>query len=153
VAFCRHQLGLESCVTSVGDAAREQVRAELERADIFLHTAVTEGFSNAVIEAQASGLPVVASDAGGLPENVEDAVTGFVVARRDPQAAAEKVALLARDPELRQRMGQAGRERARRRFSLDAHLEAFQRFYRGVAEPRADTANERAGEPDLAGRV
>jgi colanic acid/amylovoran biosynthesis glycosyltransferase len=141
VAFCRHQLGLEDCVTLVGAAGRERVRAELEWADIFLHTAVTEGFCNAVIEAQASGLPVVTSDAGGLPENVEDGVTGFVVRRRDPRATAEKLMRLARDPALRERMGQAGRERARRCFSLPAHVRAFQDFY------------ERAGQPDLARRA
>ncbi len=141
VAFCRHQLGLEDCVTLVGAAGRERVRAELEWADIFLHTAVTEGFCNAVIEAQAGGLPVVTSDAGGLPENVEDGVTGFVVRRRDPRSTAEKLMLLARDPALRERMGQAGRERARRCFSLAAHLRAFQNFY------------ERAGQPDLARRA
>jgi colanic acid/amylovoran biosynthesis glycosyltransferase len=151
VAFCRHQLELEDTVTLVGAAERERVRAELEWADIFLHTAVTEGFSNAVIEAQASGLPVVTSDAGGLPENVEDGVTGFVVPRRDPRAAADCVERLARDPALRERLGQAGRERVQQRFSLEAQIRAFQELYRRVIE--SGTADERAGEPYLARRV
>jgi colanic acid/amylovoran biosynthesis glycosyltransferase len=151
VAFCRHQLGLGDVVTLVGAAGRERVRAELGWADVYLHAAVTEGFSNAVIEAQASGLPVVTSDAGGLPENVEDGVTGFVVPRRDPRAAAERVERLARDGELRARMGQAGRERARRCFSLGEQLQAFQDLYRRVLD--SGMVDERASEPYLARRA
>ena len=151
VAFCRHQLGLDDCVTLAGTAGPEQVRTELARADLFLHAAVTEGFSNAVIEAQASGLPVVTTDAGGLPENVEDAVTGFVVPRRNPWAAAEKVALLACDPALRERMGRAGRRRARQQFSLPAHLAAFERLYRDLADGKPVDAP--TSEPYLVGRA
>ena len=85
---------------------------------------IEEGFCNAVIEAQAMELPVVTSDAGGLPENVEDGVTGFVVPRRNPAALADKLALLARDPALRRRLGCAGRARATARFDLDRQAEA-----------------------------
>jgi colanic acid/amylovoran biosynthesis glycosyltransferase len=153
VAYCRHQLGLEDAATFVGAAGRGQVRAELAWADVFLHAAVTEGFCNAVIEAQASGLPVVTSDAGGLPENVSDGVTGLVAPRRDPAVLADKIRLLAADPELRERMGRAGRERAQQQFSLQAHLEAFEAFYRGLAEAGRSAADERAGEPYLARRA
>lgn len=153
VAFCRHQLGLAGCVFLMGSQGRESVRAELRRADVFLHTAVTEGFSNAVIEAQACGLPAVVSDAGGLPDNVADGVTGFVTRRRDPEAAAEKLLELARDAALRERMGRAGRERAESRFGLAPHLEAFQEFYRRAAEAGGWAEDEQADRAYLAGRV
>lgn len=132
VAFCRHQLGLEDCVCLLGAQPRERVREQMLRADIFLHAAVSEGFCNAVLEAQAMRLPVVCSDAGGLPENVLDGVTGFVVPRRDPEALAEKLALFAADPELRWQMGQAGRERVCDRFNLGQQISAFAEFYQTV---------------------
>ena len=81
VAFARHQLGLEQLVRLLGPLSGDQVKAELRQAGLFLHAAVSEGFCNAVLEAQAVGLPVVTTDADGLPENVADGVTGFVVPR------------------------------------------------------------------------
>jgi colanic acid/amylovoran biosynthesis glycosyltransferase len=102
-------------------------------ADIMVHAAVEEGFCNAVIEAQAMELPVVTSDAGGLPENVEDGVTGFVVPRRNAEAMAEKIIELARDASLRQRLGAAGRARALERFDLDRQAAAFVRLYTELA--------------------
>ncbi len=132
VSFAAHQLGLEGQVDFLGALPPERVREELRAADIFLHSAVSEGFCNAVMEAQAMGLPVVCTDAGGLPENVVDGVTGFVVPRRDPHALADKLALLARDPELRQRLGCAGRQRVLERFRLEDQLAKFEALYRQV---------------------
>lgn len=130
--FAARQWGLleSGVVQFVGALPREEVAAWLRRADVMLHAAVDEGFCNAVIEAQAAGLPVVCSDAGGLPENVQDGLTGFVVPRRDPPALAEKLILLARDSELRRRMGRAGRERASNRFDLTGQVAAFVQLYR-----------------------
>lgn len=102
--FCRHQMGLECQVRFLGDQSREVVREQMTWADVFLHAAVEEGFCNAVIEAQAMGLPVVCSDAGGLDENVVDGETGFVVRRRNALALAEKLAVLSRDAVLRQKI-------------------------------------------------
>jgi colanic acid/amylovoran biosynthesis glycosyltransferase len=133
VAFARHQLGLESNVDLLGVQPRRAVWQQMAWADVFLHPAVSEGFSNAVIEAQAMELPVVCSDAGGLPENVAGGETGFVVPRRDPQALAEKLAVLAGDPGLRLQMGKAGRERVLRCFCLEDQLSAFERLYRELS--------------------
>lgn len=131
--FCRYQLGLEERVTFLGAVSHAQVIEEMRQADIFLHAAVSEGFCNAVIEAQAMCLPIVASDAGGLSENVDNGITGFVVPRRDPQAIAEKLLQLANDVELRSRMGHAGRERVEQYFRLEQQMDAFERFFQQVA--------------------
>ena len=130
LAFARHQLGVESAVHFLGAATPAQVRQVLLEADVFLHASVSEGFGNAVLEAQAMALPVVCSDAGGLPENVIDGETGWVVPRRDARALAEKLARLARDPASRQRLGAAGRQRVVEHFQLNKQLEAFDEFYR-----------------------
>lgn len=129
LAFARHQLGLEREITFLGEQTRERVRVELEWADVFLHAAVSEGFCNAVLEAQAMGVPVVTSDADGLAENVEDGVTGFVVPRRDPAAMAARAVQLSADADLRGRMGNAGRERVVRKFILRDQIRKFEVFY------------------------
>lgn len=134
VAFARHQLGLHATVELLGPRSPEEVKREYLWADAFLHPAVSEGFSNAVIEAQAMGLPVVCTDAGGLPENVANGETGYVVPRRDPDSLTEKLALLAHDVNLRRRMGIAGRERVMERFPIDRQLEAFAALYRRTVE-------------------
>ena len=97
-----------------------------------LHAAVSEGLCNAVLEAQAMALPVVCTDAGGLPENVVDEETGYVVPTRDSEALAAKLAILAEQPEVRKRMGKAGRAHVETEFRPDAQIDAFGRFYAGV---------------------
>lgn len=136
LAFARQQLGLERSVTLVGACPPPRVSDHLAWADVFVHPAVSEGFCNAVIEAQAAALPVVTSDAGGLGENVADGETGFVVPRRNPEQLAAKLAQLAADGEVRRRMGRAARQRAVTHFSLDAQMTAFEGFYQAAAEHR-----------------
>ncbi len=132
LAYAQYQLGVERSVQFLGALPRAKVREELLAADMFLHAAVSEGFGNAVIEAQAMALPVVCSDIGGLPENVADGETGFVVPRRNATALAEKLAVLAREPDLRRRMGEAGRRRVLGHFQINDQISKFERFYRQV---------------------
>ena len=132
VALARHELGLEQVVHLLGGRPPAEVLTEMAWADVLLHAAVSEGFCNAVIEAQAMELPVICTDADGLSENVADGETGFVVPRRDAHAMANKLALLAGDPRLRRRLGEAGRRRALKRFRRADQIDAFERFYRQV---------------------
>jgi len=127
--LCCHQLGLETEVEFLGAMPHEKVMVNLRWADVFLHAAISEGFCNAVLEAQTMGLPVVTSDADGLSENVQDGVTGFVVPRRDPAALAEKIFMLCRDTALRVRLGENGRARAAREFSIERQIERFAEIY------------------------
>lgn len=132
LSFARREMGLETSVTFLGGASPATVRDELQRADIFLHAAVAEGFSNAVLEAQAMELPIVSSDACGLPENVAAGVTGFVVPRRDPAALADQILKLAVQPELRRTMGRAGRRRVLEEFDPEKQIDAFEELYESV---------------------
>lgn len=120
---------LDGFVKLLGAIPREKVKEELEKADIFLHTAVLEGFSNAVLEAQAMELPVVCSDAGGLPENVEDGKTGFLVVSRKPEKFAEKLAKLIDNPDLRRKIGKNGRKRVIENFNLEKQSREFKDMY------------------------
>ena len=129
LAYAQHQLGLQDVVNLIGPLPHSEVLEHLSHADVFLHPAVSEGFCNAVLEAQAMELPVVVTDADGLGENVEDGVTGFVVVRRDPEALARRLEQLAGDPELGRRMGRAGRSRVLEHFRPEQEIEAFEQLY------------------------
>jgi colanic acid/amylovoran biosynthesis glycosyltransferase len=117
----------------------------MQSADVLLHAAVSEGFCNAVVEAQAMELPVVCTDADGLRENVADGETGFVVERRNPAALAGKVEKLAQDPQLRRRMGEAGRRRVTSRFQLRDQIDRFERFYSAILGREVAPIPERDG--------
>jgi colanic acid/amylovoran biosynthesis glycosyltransferase len=134
VAFACHQLGLTGRVALLGARTPREVPGQIVWSDVLVHAAVSEGFCNAVIEGQAMARPVVCTDAGGLPENVVDGETGFVVPRRDPDAMAQKLALLAADPGLRKRMGEAGRRRVVERFDRSRQVDSFVQFYHRVLE-------------------
>jgi len=139
IRYAIDDMRLSEVVTIAGPASRESVRSRYEWADIYLHPSVEEGLSNAVLEAQSMQLPVVVSDAGALPEAVEDGVTGFLVPRRDARAMAEKIKLLADDPALRGQMGQAGRKRVLEKFRIEDQIDKFYALYRSLLE-----GNERA---------
>ncbi|MBC7812728.1 MAG: glycosyltransferase family 4 protein [Burkholderiales bacterium] len=133
LTFAANQLGITDIVTFVGAVPREKVIAYYQDADVLLHLALEEGFCNAVIESQAMGLPVVCSDVGGLPENIADGVTGFLVPQRDPDAAADKLIELAHNPELALKMGAAGRERSFAHYDLSEQIERFTLLYLELA--------------------
>lgn len=141
LAFARRQMGLEADVEFLGPRPQAEVQAQLRWADVLLHPAVSEGFGNAVMEAQAMALPVVCSDADGLADNVADGLTGFVVPRRSPAAMAEALGRLAADPALRRQMGAAGRERVLACFRPEDQIAAFDRFYRDVTRAGAPRMN------------
>ncbi|HWQ83801.1 MAG TPA: glycosyltransferase family 4 protein [Anaerolineales bacterium] len=134
LAYARHQLGLEEVVEFLGPQPREQISTGLAWADAFLHAAVSEGFCNAVLEAQAMQVPVVCSDADGLPENVLHGVTGFVVPRRDVRALADHLEKLAASPDLRAEMGREGRQRVISHFQLEDQIKRFASFYTQILE-------------------
>jgi glycosyltransferase involved in cell wall biosynthesis len=83
----------------------------------------------------AAGLPVVTFRSGGAPEMVLDGETGFVVEVGDEIGLAEGVARLARDADLRRALGEAGRARARERFSLEGHLRRMEEVLEQAAAP------------------
>jgi glycosyltransferase involved in cell wall biosynthesis len=123
-------LGLERHILLTG--SRRDVAEILDASDIVAHPGEQEGLSNAVLEAMAAGLPVVASSVGGNPEAVEDGETGRLVPPGDAQAMASAILELLRDPVRAAAMGRAGRERARRRFSLEGMVSEVEQMYLGL---------------------
>jgi glycosyltransferase involved in cell wall biosynthesis len=102
-------------------------------AAVFVMPSYYETFGIACLEAMAFGLPIVATTAGGLPEVVEDGVTGLLVPPGDAHALAAAILRLLHDADLRQRLGQAGRARVLREFTVDCVVERTVAVYRDVA--------------------
>jgi glycosyltransferase involved in cell wall biosynthesis len=108
--------------------SRKDIDAILPAFDLFALVSDTEGLSNAILEAQACGLPVVATAVGGNPDLVDEAC-GILVAARDPEAQGKAIAALLNDPARRERMGTAARNRVVRAYSLDAMMQAYAALY------------------------
>ncbi len=109
------------------------VAERLARADIFVLASKWEGFPRSILEAMRAGLPVIASDVGGCRESVVESETGFLVPREDPESLRSRLAELMSSPELRRKMGKAGRERFERHFTFDAMYEKTAAVYREAA--------------------
>ena len=103
---------LKAHVSFSGALPPAEVVNMLRDSDVFLqHSTVREGSPVSVAEASSVGLPVVSTICGGIPGIVKDGKTGFLVEQKDVEAMAEKMLILAKDPDLRKKMGQAGRQR------------------------------------------
>jgi glycosyltransferase involved in cell wall biosynthesis len=136
IRFTIHDLGLDSHVMLHGALRPDGVRALLNDADLFVHSSLGEGISNGVLEAMASGLPVVTTDCGGMREAVTDGQEGFVVPVRDVAAMSAALAVLARDAGLRQRMGRAARATVERSFALEQQIASFASLYEELSASR-----------------
>jgi glycosyltransferase involved in cell wall biosynthesis len=127
------ELGIGSDVTFLGWVPNAELPPYYRAAAVSVIPSLEEGFGIPAAEAMGCEVAVVASDAGGLPEVVENGVTGLVVPRGDATALARAIGSLLADPQRRQRMGQAGRARALRLFDWDRTAEQFEELYREVA--------------------
>jgi glycosyltransferase involved in cell wall biosynthesis len=116
---------------------RDDVPALLAASDIAVSASHEEGSSNAVLEAMAAGLAVIATDVGGSAEAIQPGTGGLLVPPRDPAALGAALLSLAGDPDLRARLGNAARMRATRDFSLDACVERYAALYRGLLARKA----------------
>ena len=116
---------------------QEDVAPYFAAFDAFLLTSANEGTPVVAIEALAAGCPVVATRVGGVPDVVEDEVSGYLVEPGAVDEPAERLAALAADPELRRRLGEAGRRRVLPRYSVDRLLDDVDRLYRALLASRA----------------
>jgi len=122
------KLDLEDCVRFLG--VRDDVPRLMAIADVFVLSSLWEGLPGVVLEAMASGLPVVSTSVGGAVELVVDGETGFLVPLKDPVAMADAVShILALSEEDRALMGRAGRNRVEQNFTLDKMVSAYEKLY------------------------
>jgi glycosyltransferase involved in cell wall biosynthesis len=111
---------------------RDDVPQVLAAMDIFVLSSESEGLSNTIQEAMATGLAVVATHVGGADELVDHERTGLLVPPHDPQKIAEAIGLLVRNAAWRQNLATAAAEKARREFGIDRMLQEYERMYLDV---------------------
>lgn len=122
-------MGLNGCCTYYGPKYGEEKYVFFRQSDIFVLPSYTEAFPVSILEAMFFGLPVVASNVGGVSAEVEDGVNGYLLGdkrpimlntfRPNPHEIADKIEFLLTDSALRQRMGEAGREKFEKEFTLE----------------------------------
>ena len=115
---------------------RKDVPALMHAIDVFAMPSIWEGFGLVLLEAMAAGRPIVASRVATIPEVVVDSETGLLVPAGDPQALADALAELADQPARAHQLGEAGRERLRRQFSIDKMVGDTELLYRELLEER-----------------
>ena len=138
-----YALGEEAPIERIGQAEvrfvpyqkdPETVARYYQAADIYLHAARADTFPNTVLEALACGTPVVATEVGGIPEQVKDDVTGLLVPPGDAEAMAEAIIILLTDEALRRRLGYDAGQDAQRHFSLTQQVDTYLEWYRSIIE-------------------
>jgi N-acetyl-alpha-D-glucosaminyl L-malate synthase BshA len=125
-----HELNLQDIVRFRGEL--DDLVEVYGTSDVFLLPSESESFGLAALEAMACGVPVVASDVGGLPEVVTEGETGFLAAVGDVAAMAEKVEQLLSDERLHRTMSRLARERVESTFRLDPAVDRYEAVYRRV---------------------
>lgn len=123
-----HALGIEEAVTFLGAQPHEHVREEMQRARVFLQHSVqarngdSEGTPVSIIEAGASGLPVVSTRHAGIPDVIVEEETGFLVDERDVAGMAHYMQLLAEDSQFASRIGRAARQHIQAEYSMEQSI-------------------------------
>lgn len=125
---------LESCITLHGWADATTIAEAYRRADLFVLASYHEGLPMSILEAMAHGLPVISTPVGGIPEAVEDGVSGILVPPGNVQALAQAILQLARHGDLRMQYGLAGYERARSVFAIEKILVQLQDYYQRLLD-------------------
>lgn len=121
-------LGLRDAVHFVGLVSEMDLARLYQNAAVYVYPSPEEDFGMGIVEAMATGTPVVAWDNGGPTVTVRDGVTGFLVEPYDTEAFAERLLRLASRPQVAERMGRAGHHRARQLFSYEQHVRLLERL-------------------------
>lgn len=128
--YHRYELGLEEEVKFIGKLNHEQTLESLAKSDLYVQTSLSEGFCNAVLEAQALGELCVAFNSGALSENIKDRETGFLVKALSPESLSQEIIKVNNLAEVdKQKISQQAQERVRKDFNLNQQKEAFNQFY------------------------
>lgn len=141
-----HQIevaGLSESVELLG--VRHDVQKILRSVNVSTLTSVSEAASLTLLEAMASQCPSVVTDVGGNAEHLREGVDGFLVPRGDAEALAKRLVQVLVDSVLQRKLGEAGRARVAEKFSLGRAIEAYARYYEGLAQKTTSSARlERA---------
>ncbi|TVP48694.1 MAG: colanic acid biosynthesis glycosyltransferase WcaL [Gemmatimonadales bacterium] len=151
------ELGIPEAVTFAGSRRRDEVAKLMANAHVFLAPSVTaadgnkEGIPVAIMEAMATGLPVISSRHSGIPELVEDGVTGLLADERDVEGLAERLARLLGEPGLHPRLAAAGRRRVEKEFNSPVLNDRLMGLFRDLVGGRGADAGATASTSPVRG--
>jgi colanic acid/amylovoran biosynthesis glycosyltransferase len=131
----RARLSLEPCVEMIGAAERATVLASMHRASVIVLSSHNEGMPVSLMEAGGCAVPVVATRVGGIPELIDDGMTGILTTPGDSAALADALQRLLADPQLRATMGQAARGRIEAKYSLVAQVDSLLALWSRILSP------------------
>src|SRR6476619_2972060 len=132
---CARESGIADHVSFTGFVSQEQLREIYYRSHIFVHPSQTgrdgnqEGIPNSMLEAMATGLPVFATEHGGIPEAIENGVSGVLVPERDDEALSRALLNAAQDPGLLSRIGRMGADAVRKEFGRQQQAQRLEEIY------------------------
>lgn len=129
LVFMVHDLDIQDCVFFCGSLPSHEVKKKLETCDLYILPSLSEGISNAVLEALAMQLPVVASRAGGMDEVIRDKETGLLADAYHAMCLADKIEIIMKDEALSKRLSLNGHALVRTEFTLDRQIEMFIKQY------------------------
>ncbi|MFC5137271.1 glycosyltransferase family 4 protein [Actinomycetospora rhizophila] len=142
------ELGLDEHVTQLGYTAYEDAHEVYRRGDVFVSPTYAEGFSNTVLEAMASGLPVVSTDVVGVRDCVRDGDNGLLVPPKDPAALADGIARVLDDPGLRTGLATRALDEVRARWSWPVIAHRLTDVYDAVRDVPVPAIPDVAVDPD-----
>jgi glycosyltransferase involved in cell wall biosynthesis len=122
--------GIESQIEFMGYCS--DIPEQLAMMDIFVQPSLYEGMPNSVLEAMASGLPIIATNVGGTPEAIIDNQTGFLIPPGEPQAIADKIRYVIENPDIARQVGINAREYIKKHFSIEAMVKKTDELFENV---------------------
>jgi glycosyltransferase involved in cell wall biosynthesis len=128
------RLGLNGRVSFVGEVPQVELANRMRRSCVFVLPSLSEGLGRVVVEAMATGTPVIGSHVDGIPEIVQEGLTGFLVPPGDEEALAERLRWVLKHPQEAKAMGHRAREFARSFFSPEVYLAGYRRLFEMAKE-------------------
>lgn len=126
------RLQIQNSVKFFGQVDRATVQDHLNNTDIFLLPSVDEGLGMVLLEAQASGVPIIATDTGGIPEAVNPGESAFLVPPKDPAAIAARLEHLCKHPDLWEPMGDAGRQYVADNYDINTLVDELEDLFKDI---------------------
>jgi glycosyltransferase involved in cell wall biosynthesis len=123
------KLGLENRVQFIGYQSQAELAFRMSEAAVLVLPSTSEGLGRVVIEAMATGTPVIGSRVGGIPELISDGVNGFLIAPGDEKSLAAKIRLLLENRAAARTMGASGRSFAAQLFSTESYLKGYRQIF------------------------